>query len=649
MFVPCGSVEAYQTAPGWNEFTNIEDICSPRTVTVVANPDEYGTVSGAGVFDFGVMCTVSAVPNEGYCFYYWTEEGNVVSTDADYSFVVSTDHDFEAVFGLPITITMSANMVEGGTVSGDGVYAYGDICTITAVSNEGYSFLDWNANGETVSYLAAYSFTVTESVEFVADFAPHGGALIGGAESTSPYLPSHSQYKYSLSQQIYTSAELGGSRVINSIAFFNTGVTKTRSFDIYMVHTEKETFAINTDWIPVVESDLVYSGSVTMTQGEWNNIIFDVPFVYDGNANLAIIIDDNTGDYSGYPWMDYLDCRVFNTSSIQAIYTNGYGVNYDPSLPVSYEGSLESVKNQIILNMEAETNQVASFTQGVTWWSPTVFAPDLLGQLEQLLGGDGAMINSQYSGFAQYENGAWSGMLDAVLPGQMYKIQTTAPCEVTLNGSIINPYDCPITIQPNWNWIGYPCPVQRTVTSAFSNLIPEDGDILRGQSAYAVYYAGYGWFPPNMTLTPGAGYLYQSNASESKTFVIGNSRENIPQRVGLHWKSRMDGCSSVAYVTAALVYDGEELRGDSVELGAFVNGICRGCARLTYFEPTGRWYVMLAITANEGEQIDFIIIDESRGWVDVMSSDHLEFKGHAMTGTLDNPCIIQFGAKNSSH
>ena len=46
VYVPCGSLSAYQSASGWSSFTNMQ--CLPWTVTLSANPWGGGTVSGAG-------------------------------------------------------------------------------------------------------------------------------------------------------------------------------------------------------------------------------------------------------------------------------------------------------------------------------------------------------------------------------------------------------------------------------------------------------------------------------------------------------------------------------------------------------------------------------------------------------------------------
>ncbi len=57
-------------------------------ITVAANPAEGGNVEGAGTYDEGQTCTLTATANEGYTFVNWTKEGTEVSTQTTYSFTV---------------------------------------------------------------------------------------------------------------------------------------------------------------------------------------------------------------------------------------------------------------------------------------------------------------------------------------------------------------------------------------------------------------------------------------------------------------------------------------------------------------------------------------------------------------------------------
>lgn len=115
VYIPCGTLEAYQNAEGWNEFTNIVGIC-PGTITVTASPAEYGTVTGGGSFEGGETCTVTATPNEGYYFLCWMENDQVVSTEATYTFTVTGNRSLTAIFYVTLG---EENVVNGDFEQGN--------------------------------------------------------------------------------------------------------------------------------------------------------------------------------------------------------------------------------------------------------------------------------------------------------------------------------------------------------------------------------------------------------------------------------------------------------------------------------------------------------------------------------------------------
>ena len=81
----------------------------------------------------------------------------------------------------PYAINATANPVEGGEVRGVGIYQNGNICTLAAVANYGYIFVNWTENGEVVSTDDIYSFTVTGERNLVANFTTndHGYVDLG--------------------------------------------------------------------------------------------------------------------------------------------------------------------------------------------------------------------------------------------------------------------------------------------------------------------------------------------------------------------------------------------------------------------------------------------------------------------------------------
>lgn len=70
-----------------------------HTITVSADPPEGGSVSGGGMASDGMRVTISAVPAEGtYLFGKWTENGQDVSSDAEFTLSVTGDRALTAEF-----------------------------------------------------------------------------------------------------------------------------------------------------------------------------------------------------------------------------------------------------------------------------------------------------------------------------------------------------------------------------------------------------------------------------------------------------------------------------------------------------------------------------------------------------------------------
>ena len=121
---------------------------------------------------YGSDFTLSANAANGYEFKHWTVNGETVSTDAVLTYTALEDMDIVANYSLKtFPVTVSGNE-EGGSVSGaaSGVYAYGDVLTVTAEADEDYVFEAWNVNGQPVSSEPELSVTVDEAKDIQAVF-----------------------------------------------------------------------------------------------------------------------------------------------------------------------------------------------------------------------------------------------------------------------------------------------------------------------------------------------------------------------------------------------------------------------------------------------------------------------------------------------
>ena len=162
------------------------------TISVSANPSDGGSVSGGGSFEEGQSCTVTATPSLNYSFANWTENGNELSAEANYTFVVNGNRNLVANFTSNgggnedpqyYNINLSVFPENGGTVMGAGSYLKGSSCTVTATPGSGYTFVSWADEINEFSTDASYTFTVTGDRSLTAlfgyDFQGPTGALKG--------------------------------------------------------------------------------------------------------------------------------------------------------------------------------------------------------------------------------------------------------------------------------------------------------------------------------------------------------------------------------------------------------------------------------------------------------------------------------------
>ena len=154
------------------------------TVSAVVSPANAGEVTGTGSYNHGDGVQLTANPAAGYEFVNWTNaQGAVVSTDADYNFIVNRDSALTANFELKeYTITMVQPNV-GGTLSHNlpaNVATMGTEVTLIATPDEGYQFDgDW-----TVQNTSASSPVTVENNKFTM---PAGNVTVTGYFSYITY------------------------------------------------------------------------------------------------------------------------------------------------------------------------------------------------------------------------------------------------------------------------------------------------------------------------------------------------------------------------------------------------------------------------------------------------------------------------------
>ena len=114
---------------------------SQYTIEVVSDHPAWGSVTGGGTFYYGDTITISATAYLGFAFAGWTD--GVMTNPRD--IIVTGDATYTAHFEIrQCTITTEVYPENSGTVNGGGTYDYGTTIHLTAHSNIGYVFSQWN-------------------------------------------------------------------------------------------------------------------------------------------------------------------------------------------------------------------------------------------------------------------------------------------------------------------------------------------------------------------------------------------------------------------------------------------------------------------------------------------------------------------------
>ena len=192
------------------------------------------------------------------------------------------------------------------------------------------------------------------------------------------------------------------------------------------------------------------------------------------------------------------------------------------STETTYSFVVTSDKN-IVANFEEASgtmvSQTCAFVGGWNWWAPNIDIT--LADFEEALQGNGIKIIDQAGHYVEYDSElGWSANNNLVLEvGRMYMVQMANSFTTTVSGSIVDPAEHTITLDPGSNWVGFIGTQEMTLDEAFSGFTPTHLDNIKTQEGTSTYLNGRGWTGRVTSLVPGKGFIYKSKASTSQDFV----------------------------------------------------------------------------------------------------------------------------------
>lgn len=294
----------------------------------------------------------------------------------------------------------------------------------------------------------------------------------------------------------------------------------------------------------------------------------------------------------------------------------------------------------VLLNALDYQEQTTSLTKGWNWMALYVQPDDMSMQTVLApINAEVTMAKSQ-TGFMESTGSEWYGNEIMMNNSEMYKINLSAPATLKVLGRVADPSSRLITVKQGWNWIAYNATSAMSLDEAFAGMQPEDGDVVKAQSCFAVY-DGYEWAGTLSLLEPGQGYMLYSVATADRTFAypsagqIDKTAKARARRLPpagyfepVDYHKYPDNMSLIARVT----FDGNELPG--AEIGIYAGDECRSHA---YTNDAGLAYV--TIPGNAKTTLTFKLLYKGKVYT---STTTLDYESDGIVGTTFNPFVINF-------
>ena len=594
--VPYNSVEAYKAVSPWNNYTIVSEIVQ-HEITATVNLDHVAYIEGAGVYFDGETVTVKVIARESGSG-YWDENGN---------------HHW---------------------VEGNSTFAY------------------WSEDGKFVSADAEYTFVAEADRNLVANFQR--------SNHWTPN-PGISQYNMSVTADIqienvpannlnielgaFCNGELRGSARLQYISAVDRLVYL---LTVYGENDDEISFKLY-DHTSGREMDyMTYQTISYINNGTVGN--YDEPHVINFTSKIPVTLTCNIeGAGTLYGAGYYVPGE---TVSIQAydnfgFVFNSWTLNEDVVTTDSYYTFVVEDNTEYNFVANYDVAHERSLVKGWNWYSTylNIDGEEGLDMIKEALGNNAKQIKDQV-GFITYEHSQWLGALTEASTEKMYMIEMNNAANMLITGPAVNAEKYPITVKNNWNWIGYPVKMTMPINKALEGIDAKHGEYFKSQAGFSQYYEGSGWLGALQVLEPGQGYMYQNLSGEEFTFrfpaadgamPFPNQDRSVAEN---HWSVDMGKYPTNMSVIAKV----EGMTAD-YEVGAFVDGECRGSAKAIYIEELNETFVFLTVYGTKEENVVLKCYKAASDEVYDITTEIL-YQTNATLGTLDEPVLLTMGALN---
>ena len=546
-------------------------------------------------------------------------------------------------------------IVNGGTFNDDVLHQYYAFEVESSVKNA----LVNNNNGTWSVITNGAVAHVTERYVYPANYTTNYTNTVGYATLKDAFAAAHT-YNYVTEEEMSTVTML---KDVTLDAYVTISKSVNLNLDQFNITREDGTaLYFNSEGIEVTingegtvsgtQAVYVDNGTVTINGG---NYVGGYEAVYVINNGHAVIYGgtfgaENDEDDTDFVLNEYDATRDVTTIAVYGGTFHGFNPENNAAEGAGTNfcaqgyGAVETSTGSNI--WEVMPVQKQSLVAGWNWYSSylKIKSEDLL----LALGTNGsAVVSDNGGGDAYYEESyGWDNSLTENLDlSKMYMIETSIACDLNLAGELADASTITITLNPGWNWIGYPSNVKTRISDAFSGFTPDNGDVIKTKAnSFAEYYEGQ-WYDGgvDMTMEPTKGYMYYNASLDvTKTFTYNivpvTTRGNNETAVATHYS--VDYTKYPFNMTMVAVVDGA--MNDNYEVAALVNGEVRGSARPVYIESMDAYMLFLSINGDAVEEMTFKYYDLTTG-EEYDLVNRIDYFNNAMVGSVNEPYVLSRG------
>ena len=310
-----------------------------------------------------------------------------------------------------------------------------------------------------------------------------------------------------------------------------------------------------------------------------------------------------------------------------------------------------SVVEPRLFNATDKIEQQFSLKQGWNWISTNVVNSSLMSQFKSGMQNAGIQIKSKSGYLNSDENNLWSGSLESISQTTMYLLKTNKIHTLKLQGTMAKTTNYPISINQNWNYIGYIPQFVAPVKLALSDAQAMEGDMLKSHQGFATYSSG-SWIGSLQYMTPGLGYMYFSKNANTYNFKYPSQYLSASKMIGMadetqamKWSVNIANHQMSMTITGVITIDGIETTNSNIQLGVFIGEECRGTITLKYVDVYKRYIAFLLVWGNAtdvNKKLTFRSFNSAENIELIADNKEVMFVPDNIIGTGMNPYEVKF-------